>query len=183
MKRPRPSALLIIVPYASPASEIPFLLLGFGGVQRPDEKPNAFCGPDRPLLHQFSEYTRRVSERMVQCLSRSGIAQAWCHLLLPTPGRCEFFHQSILYKISIKKMSIYSLSTQMRTQASRPAFSLQHRLPPSSYSTLSARPRAVSALSCKPGQNPGSAQNTAGSLYLPWASHDVPVLQHIKSGE
>jgi hypothetical protein len=35
-------------------------------------------------------------------------------------------------------------------------------------------------LSCKPGQNPcSSAQNTAGSLYLPWASHDVPVLQHI----
>ena len=33
MKRPRPentSALLTIVPYARPASEIPFMLLGFG---------------------------------------------------------------------------------------------------------------------------------------------------------
>jgi hypothetical protein len=93
---PRPentSALLIIVPFVRPASEIPNLLLGFGrGFNRRKTK-RATCGPiDNAFKHtfgtnihlaqtyiwhktyryQFSEYTRRVS---VQCLSRSDIAQ------------------------------------------------------------------------------------------------------------
>jgi hypothetical protein len=46
-----------------------------------DEKSNAFCGLDRPPLGTLIDislvnYTRRVSRRTVQCLSRSDIAQA-----------------------------------------------------------------------------------------------------------